>query len=165
MRRNSLAFRLIVSSAIVAIILLVSAAVLLASLFQAALERNFDARLRAVMDGLLANVEVKRDGSPGIQNELADTRFTLPLSGWYWQVTPPKRGMADLASPSLLEKRLVPSSENLAVRDSDGIAHFYLNDVNGTRLRVMEQHYKLFDKTDQYSVSYTHLTLPTIYSV
>jgi len=151
MRRNSLAFRLIVSSAIVAIILLVSAAVLLASLFQAALERNFDARLRAVMDGLLANVEVKRDGSPGIQNELADTRFTLPLSGWYWQVTPPKRGMADLASPSLLEKRLVPSSENLAVRDSDGIAHFYLNDVNGTRLRVMEQRYKLFDKTDQYS--------------
>src|SRR5436190_20479682 len=108
MRRNSLAFRLVVSSAVVAIILLVSAAVLLASLFQTALERNFDARLRAVMDGLLANVEVHADGSPGIQNLLADTRFTLPLSGWYWQVTPPKRGIADLASPSLLEKRLIP---------------------------------------------------------
>jgi signal transduction histidine kinase len=151
MRRNSLAFRLVVSSAIVAIILLVSAAVLLASLFQAALERNFDARLRAVMDGLLANVEVQRDGSPAIQSELADTRFTLPLSGWYWQVTPPKRGLADLASPSLLEKRLVPSAANLAARDSDGIAHFYLDDVNGTRLRVLEQRYKLFDKADQYS--------------
>ena len=49
MRRNSLAFRLIISSAIVAIVLLVSAAVLLTSLFQAALERNFDARLRAVI--------------------------------------------------------------------------------------------------------------------
>lgn len=151
MRRNSLAFRLVVSSAIVAIILLVSAAVLLASLFQAALERNFDARLRAVMDGLLANVEVKADGSPGIQNELADTRFTLPLSGWYWQVTPPKRGIADLASPSLLEKRLMPRAADLALRDADGIAHFYLDDVNSTRLRVLEQRYKLFDKADQYS--------------
>ncbi len=151
MRHSSLAFRLVVSSAIVAVILLVSAAVLLASLFQAALERNFDARLRAVMDGLLANVEVKHDGSPAMQSELADTRFTLPLSGWYWQVTPPKHGTADLASPSLLEKRLTPSAADLATRDADGIAHFYLDDVNGTRLRALEQRYKLFDKADQYS--------------
>lgn len=151
MRRNSLALRLVVSSAIVAIVLLVSAAVLLASLFQAALERNFDARLRAVMDGLLANVEVNEDGSPAIQSELADTRFTLPLSGWYWQVTPPKRGVADLASPSLLEKRLEPPPADLTNRDEEGLAHFYLTDANGTRLRVIEQRYKLYDKADQYS--------------
>src|SRR5262245_31559573 len=99
MRRNSLAFRLIVSSAIVAIVVLVSAAVLLTSLFQVALERNFDARLRAVMDGLLANVQVNPDGSPALETELADTRFTLPLSGWYWQVTPPTWRIHDLASP------------------------------------------------------------------
>jgi signal transduction histidine kinase len=151
MRRNSLAFRLIVSSAIVAIVLLVSAAVLLTSLFQAALERNFDARLRAVLDGLLANVEVNADGSPAMQSELADTRFTLPLSGWYWQVTPPTWRIPDLASPSLLEKRLTPEGNDLITRDSDGIAHFYLDDTNGTRLRVIEQHYKLFDKAGQYS--------------
>lgn len=151
MRRNSLALRLVVSSAIVAVVLLVSAAVLLTSLFQAALERNFDARLRAVMDGLLANVEVNADGSPAIQSELADTRFTLPLSGWYWQVTPPAQGVADLASPSLLEKRLQPTSADLADRDEEGLAHFYLIDANGTRLRAIEQRYKLYDKADQYS--------------
>lgn len=151
MRRNSLALRLVVSSAIVAIVLLVSAAILLASLFQAALERNFDARLRAVMDGLLANVEVNEDGSPAIQSELADTRFTLPLSGWYWQVTPPSQGVTDLASPSLLEKRLEPIQADLADRDEEGLAHFYLYDANGTRLRVIEQRYKLYDKADQYS--------------
>ncbi len=151
MRRNSLALRLVVSSAIVAIVLLVSAAILLASLFQAALERNFDARLRAVMDGLLANVEVNADGSPAIQSELADTRFTLPLSGWYWQVTSPARGVADLASPSLLEKRLQPTAADLADRDEEGLAHFYLIDANGTRLRAIEQRYKLYDKADQYS--------------
>ena len=151
MRRRSLALRLVVSSAIVAIVLLFSAAVLLTSLFQAALERNFDARLRAVMDGLLANVEVNADGSPGIESELADTRFTLPLSGWYWQVTPPRQGVADLASPSLLEKRLLPPAADLADRDEEGLAHFYLNDTNGTRLRAIEQRYKLYDKADEYS--------------
>lgn len=151
MRRNSLAFRLVASSAIVAVVLLVSAAVLLASLFQAALERNFDARLRAVMDGLLAKVEVNADGSPAIQGELADTRFSLPLSGWYWQVTPPRRRIHDLASPSLLERRLRPQSEDLTIRDVDGIAHFYLDDANGTRLRAIEQRYKLYDKADEYS--------------
>lgn len=151
MRRNSLALRLVVSSAIVAVVLLVSAAVLLTSLFQAALERNFDARLRAVMDGLLANVEVNADGSPAIQSELADTRFTLPLSGWYWQVTSPAQGVADLASPSLLEKRLQPTAADLAERDEEGLAHFYLIDANGTRLRAIEQRYKLYDKAEQYS--------------
>src|ERR1044071_1758468 len=131
MRRNSLAFRLIISSAIVAIVLLVSAAVLLTSLFQAALERNFDARLRAVLDGLLANVEVNPDGSPAMQNELADTRFTLPLSGWYWQVTPPTWRIPDLASPSLLEKRLPPEPGDLARRAADGLAPFSLPAPHG----------------------------------
>ena len=64
MRTNSLSFRLIFTSAVVAVVLLVSAAFLLAYLFQQALERNFDARLRAILDGLLANVELATDGSP-----------------------------------------------------------------------------------------------------
>jgi two-component system OmpR family response regulator len=47
METNSLSFRLIFTSAVVAFVLLVSAAFLLSTLFQAAIERNFDARLRA----------------------------------------------------------------------------------------------------------------------
>ena len=152
MRLNSLALRLVVSSAIVSIVLLVAAGLLLANLFQAALERNFDARLTAILNGLLANVSVLDDGSPQIEAELADSRFTLPLSGWYWQVTPPAAINAEsLASSSLLEQRLTPSQANLASRDSDGVAHFYMVDPNGTRIRVMEQRLKLFDKADLYS--------------
>ena len=89
MRSNSLSFRLIFTSAAVAVVLLVSAAFLLAFLFQTAIERNFDARLRAVLDGLLANVELGTDGAPGMSGQIADPRFTIPLSGWYWQVSPP----------------------------------------------------------------------------
>jgi signal transduction histidine kinase len=152
MRHNSLALRLIASSAIVSIVLLAAAGFLLANLFQAALERNFDARLTAILNGLLANVALAEDGAPTIESELADTRFSLPLSGWYWQVTPPPSVQAEsLASPSLLEQRLKPSQTDLANRDSEGVAHFYLVDTNGARLRVMEQRLKLFDKADDYS--------------
>ncbi len=81
MRPSSLAFRLTVSAAIVSLVLLVSAGLLLSYLFQVTIERNFDARLQAVLDGLLANVEVNEDGAPVILGAIADTRFKLPLSG------------------------------------------------------------------------------------
>jgi signal transduction histidine kinase len=152
MRPNSLAFRLMASSAIVSIVLLLLAAFLLSSLFQQALERNFDARLRAVLDGLLGNVELAQNGEPTMQSQLADTRFSLPLSGWYWQVEPPPgSNLPDLASESLLEKRLeVPASAE-ATRDKDGIASFYLRDANGAELRAMEQKFKLFGGSDEFS--------------
>ena len=152
MQSKSLSFRLIVSSAIVAIVLLASAALLLNYLFQAALERNFDARLRAVLDGLLANVELSQDGAPGMQGQIADTRFSLPLSGWYWQVSPPKdKGVSDLASDSLLEQRLIPLDSMLKERDKGGVASFYINDSEGKRLRAIEQKFKLFGGADEFA--------------
>jgi signal transduction histidine kinase len=152
MQVNSLWFRLMASSAAVSIVLLAAAGLLLGSLFETALERNFDARLRAILDGLLANVELKEDGAPAIQNELADTRFSLPLSGWYWQVTPPAgKNVPGLASPSLLEQRLAPVAADLKDRDSEGIAHFFMTDTNGVKLRAIEQKFKLFGGTDEFS--------------
>lgn len=151
-RLNAIWVRLVAAAAVLCLILLVSAGILLNQLFQAALERNFEARLRAVLDGLLATVEVAEDGSPIIQSELADTRFTLPLSGWYWQVTPPAgKNLSDLASASLLEQRLRPTLEDLAERGEDGIARFYLTDTNGARLRAIEQGFKLFGGNDEFS--------------
>ncbi len=157
MRSNSLSFRLILSSAIVSIVLLVSAGLLLAQLFSTALERNFDARLRAVLDGLLANVEIGDSGAPVLSQELADTRFTLPLSGWYWQIeAPPEKNIPGLASESLLEQRLKPGTELLAKRGPDGVASFYLSDSQlidnrPVKLRAIEQKFKLPGSDDQYS--------------
>lgn len=152
MRVNSLAFRLMASSAIVSIILLAAAAFLLSGLFQDALERNFDSRLRAVLDGLLGNVELTEAGEPAMESQLADTRFTLPLSGWYWQVTPPSGSrLPDLASESLLEQRLaLPAGQKIA-RDAKGVASFYIEQFNGRRLRAIEQKFKLFGSRDEFS--------------
>ena len=157
MQSNSLSNRLILSSAAVSIVLLVAAGLLLAGLFSAALERNFDARLRAVLDGLLANVELGTDGAPVLSQQLADTRFTLPLSGWYWQIEPPPgKKIADLASDSLLEQRLTPDPSLLVLRDKQGVASFYISDsktVEGraVKLRAIEQAFTLPGSDDKYS--------------
>ena len=152
MQTNSLSFRLIFTSGLVAVVLLFSAALLLSNLFQAAVERNFDARLRAVLDGLLANVELGTDGAPGMSGKIPDPRFTIPLSGWYWQVSPPKdKALGELASESSLEKRLVPSAADLKTRDEGGVASFYMVDSKGKQLRVIEQKFKLFGGDDEFS--------------
>jgi signal transduction histidine kinase len=150
MRRNSLAFRLAASAALVSLVLLVLAGILLSVLFRTAIERNFDARLQAILDGLLASVEVTAQGSPAISGAIADTRFRLPLSGWYWQVRPisgdPSR---ELISESLLDHRL--TAPERPVRDASGIARFYLTDPNGTRLRALDQRFTLFGGSEPYS--------------
>jgi signal transduction histidine kinase len=151
MRANSLAFRLIASSAAVAIVLLVAAAILLNALFQQALERNFDSRLRAALDGILANVELSPQGAPRLQGPIADNRFSLPLSGWYWQITAPDNSSAELASGSLLEQRITLPADALKQRDLDGIASFYTRDDDGQQLRVIEQNLKLFGSPKEYS--------------
>ncbi len=152
MTRNSLAFRLIASSAAIAIVLLLASAFILNSLFHQALERNFDARLRAVMDGVIANVELQTDGTPALSSPLADARFSIPMSGWYWQVTRPGGDQTEvLTSESLLERRLEPTPDDLANRDADGVASFYMSDNEGKQLRAIEQKFQLFGSKEQYS--------------
>ena len=154
MRSNSLAFRLAASAAIISIILFVAAGVLLADLFKSAVERNFDERVHAILDGLLSNVDLAEDGRTlALQNSLADTRFSLPLSGWYWQVKPARDDKAQtLVSASLLDQKLSPDPRELAKRDKEGVAHFYLTDVKGTQLRGIEQRYRFQGSDTEYSV-------------
>lgn len=153
MRTNSLAFRLTASAAVVSLVLLVVAGLLLAALFQDAVERNFDARLQAALDGLLGSVEVGANNEVVLQGSIADSRFKLPLSGWYWQVTP-LEGSAEkgLKSESLLEHRLEPEPSQLATRDAANIARFYMTDANGTRLRAIATEYTLFGGEGRHSL-------------
>lgn len=150
MRPSSLSGRLILSSAVVSVVLLALTGMLLAGLFTAALERNFDQRLRSVLDGLLAGLEVDGSGTPRLAQGLADPRFGLPLSGWYWQVVPEGGGVGDLASASLLEQRLaVPDG---AARDANGAAAFYLTDTADVSLRAIEQSFTLPGSARRFSV-------------
>ncbi|MEO6609051.1 MAG: sensor histidine kinase [Aestuariivirga sp.] len=149
MRVNSLAFRLLASSTAIAIVLLVSASLLLNAIFQQALERNFDLRLKAALDGILANVALSNEGQIKLQGPVADARFALPLSGWYWQVNGPGEGLRLLASPSLLDQQLEPVPEGTP-RDSEGVASYSTRDSSGNLLRVMDERLRLFNQNTEY---------------
>jgi signal transduction histidine kinase len=155
MNSNSLAFRLMVSSAIVAVILLALAAVLLSGLFQSALERNFDARLRAAIDALSANVEPGTDGTPILTGTLADNRFAIADSGWYWQVVAPKQGMPPLLSASRLNEPLPVAAADRQPRDENRIAAFSMLDEKGTQLRAIEQKVTYDGSPGEYSFMVT----------
>ena len=114
-RRNSLAFRLLAAAGAVSVVLLVAAGLLLSTLFSAAVERSLDARLQAVLDGLLASVELN-EGKLSLNRSLADTRFEIPLNGWYWQISSLADANKQLASPSLLDQRLPVTQFNVADR-------------------------------------------------
>ncbi len=149
--RKSLAFRLIAAASVVSLVLLVAAGLLLSNLFTAAVERSLDARLQAVMDGLLASVELV-DDAPKINRVLADTRFELPLAGWYWQITSldgdPKH---QIASASLLDERLPLRQFNEGDRALGTSQSGYMTDKSGNRLRVIERRFTLFGSKQQYS--------------
>ncbi|NMD09262.1 MAG: sensor histidine kinase [Phyllobacteriaceae bacterium] len=151
MRANSLAFRLTVSAAVTAVVLLLAAVIILGELFEQTVQRNFDARLRAIMDGLQVSIELAEDGSPRVQGNFADTRFQLQDSGWYWQVAPVVAGKKPAASASLLEPPLALPDLEQDSRDGEGYARFSLNDAAGNQLRGIEQRLKIFGSSDDYS--------------
>ena len=87
MRRNSLAFRLVASAAIWCALLLSVGGFALSRLFADTVERNFDARLRVLLEGVVAGSDLAPDGTLALRPQLGEPRFEQPLSGWYWQIS------------------------------------------------------------------------------
>ena len=87
MRRNSLAFRLVASAAIWCALLLSVGGFALSRLFADTVERNFDARLRVLLEGVVAGSDLAQDGTLALRPQLGEPRFDQPLSGWYWQIS------------------------------------------------------------------------------
>ena len=144
MRRKSLARRLIVSSAGWSVLVLAIAGFLFSSLFQAAVERTFDARMLVTLDALQANIEYDQNGRLFELEGLGDSRFIIPLQGWYWQVrSADEASNNQLRSNSLLEKSLTFPANALDNPDESGISRFYQTGPEGFRLRVLEQKIQL----------------------
>jgi signal transduction histidine kinase len=91
MRRNSLAFRLVASAALWCALVLSGGGYLLSTLFCDTGERNFDAGLAVLLEGLVAGSEIGPEGALELRLQLGEPRFTQPLSGWYWQINQRER--------------------------------------------------------------------------
>src|SRR5260370_23984379 len=88
MRANSLALRLFFSAATWTVVILLVTGIVLSSLYRAAVERAFDRRLGVYLKTLVADVASPEEQTEKFPQSLGEPLFELPLSGWYWQVTP-----------------------------------------------------------------------------
>jgi len=137
---KSLAFRLFASAAAWTLVVIPVAAILLVSLYREAVERNFDARLNVYMTSLVASTTGEGTSSPKEPTNLSDPVFTLPFSGWYWQIKPLKGAKRPLyVSDSLLDQQLeLPSQEGVSPDDTL-TRRSYEPGPDGQNLRIVER--------------------------
>jgi signal transduction histidine kinase len=136
---NSLAFRLFASAAAWTLIAIPVAAFLLLSLYRQAVERSFDARLNVYLTSLVAASTSEGASSPTEPRGMGAPIFTIPFSGWYWQIKPFTGGRPLFVSDSLLDEELrVPSNADVAP-DATRTRQSYVQGPQRQRLRVLER--------------------------
>jgi hypothetical protein len=133
MRRT---FVLSVAATLVASIILAATGVVLSSIYHHAVERSFDRRLNVYLGTLVADVASSDRGRP----TLGEPLFELPLSGWYWQITPLGVARPEVrSSRSLWDTTLAPLRGEGATTSADGARHGYAIGPEEQRLRLLER--------------------------
>jgi signal transduction histidine kinase len=139
MRPNSLAFRLFASAAAWTLVVLPVTAFLLLSLYRQAVERNFDARLNVYLTSLVASTTTEGAKTPTAPANLGEPAFTIPFSGWYWQIKTLDAEQPLFISDSLLDQQLnLPSQEGVPP-DQTLTRRAYAPGPQDQRLRVVER--------------------------
>lgn len=132
-RPSSLTFRLVFSAGLWTLFALVAAGIVLSLLFQASVERSFDARLSVLLDSLIVAADFDETRGAYINVPLGEPRFDQPYAGWYWQITP-HDGTPTL-SRSLWDKELNPNLEHPAPE----VRHYDDSGPDNQRVRVAER--------------------------
>lgn len=148
MKPNSLAFRLFAAAAVWALMVLPVTGFILVSVYRGAVERSFDSRLNAYLTTLVADAATSQDTTISNPPSLGEPLFSLPFSGWYWQITP--LGQTDsplLVSESLLDQRITLPSESGISADEGRTRRAYVNGPENQRLRVVEREITLEQNT------------------
>ena len=135
MHRNSLALRLMLGAGVWIVLALVASGVVLATLFEDYVERNFRQTLATYQQTLVAVADVSPDGSLATTRPLPDPRFDRPLSGWYWQIN--RGDIVAARSRSLWDQALtaMPRTPQQVERVVEG--------PNGERLWIAQREFRL----------------------
>jgi signal transduction histidine kinase len=136
MRSSSLSVRLALLAAAGSAVALLMAGIIFVSLFREAVERNFDARLEALLDALLGAAVTAQGVEPAAADALGEPRFALPQSGWYWRIRDAGTGEVVAASPSLFGNAL-PSTPMPPEGGAPQVMS--LEGPGGRQLRAMER--------------------------
>ena len=144
---RSIAARLFMSACFWSALILLAAGVTLSAIDRRSAEADFDQRLSVYVRALAANL-----GDPGDENhsnlgQLGETMFELPLSGWYWQITPLDGDPNDIrASRSLFAERLPRLDGRDVEADLGGIRRGYVVGPDDRRLRLVEREIETDDR-------------------
>jgi len=136
MQTKSLAFRLITSSALWSLFVLGVAGVILSSHYRTSIEKSFDERLQIHMRALIAEVDIREDKSLRIEKGPGDSRFEVPYSGWYWQITNAQGGLS-ASSKSLFDAKL--DVKNNGQGKKADVEFLYVSGPEGQNLRVISR--------------------------
>ena len=142
--RHSLALRLLAGAALWSLVVLIAGGLILSANYRRTAELNFETRLQALLDGLIATTEL-RNGALTSSAKLSETRFDFVYSGWYWQVTPVGEtvdGEPILRSRSLFDESL-PLPDQRPAPERGDIRFRTITGPVGQNLKLAERHVKL----------------------
>lgn len=121
MNRNSLRLRLLLGAAVTILLALILAWVVMSLLFTRHIEHRVGNELTRQAEVLVAGLSLSPAGVPLLDNPPTDTRFDLPSSGLYWQLS---TAAGSLHSRSLWDESLPPAtlveSEHWTTRSARG---------------------------------------------
>ncbi|MGY6708357.1 MAG: ATP-binding protein [Rhizobiaceae bacterium] len=146
LRLDSLAFRVVASSTLWAIVTLIVVATVISTFYRQASERGFESVLSAHLFNLIGSVGVSEGGALQGSPNLGDFRFAVPASGWYWSVEPVSDNVnGALSSPSMIAPLSAPSEEEVPF-DSDFQRRYLMPGLDGELIDVLESEFVLDDE-------------------
>ena len=140
MKANSLAFRLVLSSAAWTLLILSITAAVLISLCRDLIEESFDQRLNQYLEYLIARSAPQSGAEIKRPDNLGEPLFSTPLSGSYWQIKPAGKNTEPIyKSDSLVGETFKTPSELDAKPDVRQVRQAYVEGPEGQILRVLER--------------------------
>lgn len=112
---RSIASRLFLSAIVWSFCLLVSAGIVIATLYRSSLDGSFDQRLNVYLRAIVADISAGGEDTRTEPGQLGEPQFELPLSGWYWQVTRLDGGQGDIKSSRSLSASKLPKLADLGI--------------------------------------------------
>jgi signal transduction histidine kinase len=149
MKRNSLSRRLFLSSALWTLLVLPFTGAVLISLYRDAVERSFDARLSQYLEYLIAVTSPDQGVDIGEPTPLGEPLFSLPFSGWYWEIKALGEQGILFKSDSLVSEALPLPSEKGIAADTTETRKAYLDGPEKQDLRIIEREIAITEKEQQ----------------
>ena len=140
MRANSLALRLLISSAAWTLMILSITAAILISLCRDFLEDSFDQRLNQYLENIIAKAAPQGTLDIRKPDDVGEPLFFRPFSGAYWQIRPADSGSEPMFKSDSLAGETYKTPSEIGIKpDSRQIRQSYIDGPEGQVLRVLER--------------------------